>query len=72
MSFTLAGAHASDIGTLVDRRGVAIRTGPHCAQPLMRRLGVEGTARASFALYNTRSEIDVLVDAVERARRILV
>ncbi len=72
VSFTLAGAHASDIGTLVDRRGVAIRTGHHCAQPLMRRLGVEGTARASFALYNTRSEIDVLVDALERARRILV
>lgn len=72
VSFTLAGTHASDVGTLVDRRGVAIRTGHHCAQPLMRRLGVEGTARASFALYNTRSEIDVLADAVERARRILV
>ena len=72
VSFTLAGTHASDVGTLVDRRGVAIRTGHHCAQPLMRRLGVEGTARASFALYNTRSEIDVLADALERARRILV
>ena len=65
-SFTLDGAgHAHDISTVVDRKGVAIRAGHHCAQPLMSHLGVNATARASFAMYNTRAEVDVLVEALE-------
>lgn len=66
VSFQLRDIHHMDMGTLLDRLGVAIRTGHHCAQPLMERLGVLGTARASFALYNTREEVDVLVAAVKR------
>ena len=58
--------HPYDLGTLLDKMGIAIRTGHHCAEPLMRRLGVEGTARASFALYNTKEEIDLLVAAIQR------
>ena len=58
-----------DMGTLLDRLGIAIRTGHHCAQPLMQRLGVLGTARASFALYNTREEVDQLVAGIERVSR---
>ncbi|MDG2451398.1 MAG: cysteine desulfurase [Paracoccaceae bacterium] len=65
-SFTLNGAaHAHDISTVLDKRGVAVRAGHHCAQPLMEHLGVPATARASFGLYNTRDEVDVLVDALE-------
>ncbi len=65
-SFTLEGAaHAHDISTVLDKRGVAVRAGHHCAQPLMEHLGVTATCRASFGLYNTKSEIDVLVDALE-------
>jgi cysteine desulfurase/selenocysteine lyase len=59
------------VATLVDRQGVAVRAGHHCAQPLMERLGVAATARASFAFYNTRGEVDTLVDALHRARSIL-
>jgi cysteine desulfurase/selenocysteine lyase len=70
VSFTMDGAHAHDIATLVDRQGVAVRAGHHCAQPLMERLGVTATARASFAFYNTRAEVDALVDALHRARTI--
>lgn len=66
ISFQLRDIHHLDMGTLLDRLGIAIRTGHHCAQPLMERLGVAGTARASFALYNTREEIDVLVAGIER------
>lgn len=66
ISFQLRDIHHLDMGTLLDRLGIAIRTGHHCAQPLMDRLGVAGTARASFALYNTREEIDVLVAGIER------
>lgn len=66
ISFQLRDIHHLDMGTLLDRLGIAIRTGHHCAQPLMNRLGVAGTARASFALYNTREEIDVLVAGIER------
>ena len=58
--------HHLDMGTLLDRLGVAIRTGHHCAEPLMRRLGIEGTCRASFALYNTRTDVDALVAAIQR------
>jgi cysteine desulfurase/selenocysteine lyase len=65
-SFTLQGqAHPHDISTVVDRKGVAVRAGHHCAQPLMARLGLTATARASFGLYNTHAEVDVLVDALE-------
>ena len=64
LSFVLDGVHAHDIGTILDRQGVAIRTGHHCAMPLMERLGIAATARASFALYNTKSEIDKLVAAI--------
>jgi cysteine desulfurase / selenocysteine lyase len=61
--------HHMDMGTLLDRLGIAVRTGHHCAQPLMDRLGVLGTVRASFALYNTREEIDALADGIERTRK---
>ncbi len=71
LSFTMDGGHAHDVATLVDRHGVAVRAGHHCAQPLMERLGVTATARASFAFYNTRAEVDALVDALQKARGIL-
>ncbi len=70
VSFSLKGIHPHDLATIVDTEGVAIRAGHHCAQPLMRRLGVGSTARASFYLYNTRDEIDALVRAIEKARSI--
>ena len=68
ISFVFDDIHASDIGTLVDKMGIAIRTGHHCTQPLMRRFGVPATARASFAFYNTKQEIDTFVDALKQAR----
>jgi len=68
LSFTMDCAHPHDIGTLVDRAGVAIRVGHHCAQPLMDRMCLAATARASFGLYNTRAEIDVLTEALEAVR----
>ena len=68
VSFTMDCAHPHDIGTLVDRAGIAIRVGHHCAQPLMDRLGVPATARASFGLYNTRAEVDRLAEALEAVR----
>ena len=61
-------AHPHDIGTIVDAEGVAIRTGHHCAQPVMERFGVPATARASLGLYNTREDVDALVRALERVR----
>lgn len=69
ISFLVGDIHHFDMGTLLDRLGIAVRTGHHCAQPLMQRLGIEGTVRASFALYNTKEEIDVLVAGVERVSR---
>lgn len=69
VSFNVGGIHPLDLGTLLDRLGIAIRTGHHCAQPLMARCGVEGMARASFALYNTPAEVDALADGIERVRR---
>ncbi len=69
ISFQVGNIHHLDMGTLLDRLGIAIRTGHHCAQPLMDRLGIAGTARASFALYNTREEIDALVAGIERVAR---
>jgi cysteine desulfurase/selenocysteine lyase len=62
-------AHPHDIGTILDREGVAIRTGHHCCQPLMHRLGVPATARASLAFYNTRDDVDRLADAIGQVRR---
>ncbi len=69
ISFQLRDIHHMDMGTLLDRLGIAIRTGHHCAQPLMDRLGVLGTSRASFALYNTKEEIDVLIAGIERVSK---
>jgi len=66
LSFTIDGIHPFDIGQMLDARGVAVRTGHHCTQPLMDRFGIEGTVRASFAVYNTRAEIDQLAEGVER------
>jgi cysteine desulfurase/selenocysteine lyase len=67
----MTGIHPHDIGTVLDREGVAIRTGQHCAQPVMDRYGVTATARASFALYNTLEEVDALVVALRKAKEIL-
>ena len=67
-SFTMDGAHAHDIATLLDRQGIAVRAGNHCAEPLMRRLGVDSTARASCGIYTTTAEIDALADTLDRVR----
>ena len=67
-SFTLAGAHPHDVATLLDLSGIAVRAGHHCAEPLMNRLGLDGTARASFGVYTTREEIDVLAENLDRVR----
>ena len=69
ISFNVGDIHPSDLGTLLDRLGIAVRTGHHCAQPLMQRMGIPGTVRASFALYNTMEEVDALVAAVDRVRK---
>ena len=69
VSFNVGQIHHMDMGTLLDQLGIAVRTGHHCAQPLMDRLGVLGTVRASFALYNTKEEIDILADGIERVRK---
>jgi cysteine desulfurase/selenocysteine lyase len=70
VSFNIAGIHPQDIGAMLDEQGIAIRTGHHCCQPLMRRYGVPGTARASFYLYNTPAEVDRLVVGVKRVQRV--
>ena len=69
VSFLVGDIHHLDLGTLLDRLGIAVRTGHHCAEPLMHRLGIEGTVRASFALYNTREEVDALVSAIQRVMK---
>lgn len=69
VSFLVGNIHHLDMGTLLDRLGIAVRTGHHCAQPLMIRLGIQGAVRASFALYNTKEEIDTLVDGIKRVAR---
>ena len=71
LSFVVAGVHPHDVGTIVDREGIAVRTGHHCAQPVMERFGVPATARASLAMYNTRDEIDALVRAITRVREVM-
>ena len=70
ISFTLEGVHPHDVGTILDQLGIAVRTGHHCAQPLMERFGVPATTRASLAFYNTREEIDALVKGLQRVREI--
>jgi cysteine desulfurase/selenocysteine lyase len=70
ISFVLEGVHAHDIGTILDQRGIAIRTGHHCTQPVMDRLGLPATARASFAFYNTHTEVDALVQGVQEVRAV--
>lgn len=67
-SFELAGIHAHDVSMVIDRKGVAVRAGTHCAMPLLKRFGVTSTCRASFAMYNTRAEVDALADALDYAR----
>jgi cysteine desulfurase/selenocysteine lyase len=69
VSFTLDGVHAHDVGTILDNEGIAVRAGHHCAMPVMERFGISGTARASFALYNTFDEIDALASGIERVQR---
>ncbi|MBI3418581.1 MAG: aminotransferase class V-fold PLP-dependent enzyme, partial [Proteobacteria bacterium] len=70
LSFNLEGVHPHDAGSIMDRCGVAVRTGHHCAEPLMERLGTPGTVRASFAFYNTMEDVDVLVRSLEKVREI--
>jgi cysteine desulfurase/selenocysteine lyase len=72
LSFEAEGMHAHDLATILDREGVAVRAGHHCAQPLMERFGVGSTSRASFALYNNRADVDQLIAALHKARQILV
>ena len=69
ISFLVGNIHHFDMGTLLDRLGIAVRTGHHCAQPLMQRLGVEGTVRASFSFYNTKEEVDILVAGIEQVSK---
>jgi cysteine desulfurase/selenocysteine lyase len=70
VAFTMQGAHAHDVATIIDRSGVAVRAGTHCAMPLLQRFGVTSTCRASFALYNTRAEVDALADALTHAEKL--
>lgn len=71
VSFNLKGIHPYDVGTILDKMGIAVRTGHHCAQPIMDYFGIPGTVRASFAFYNTKAEIDALVDGVKKAKTML-
>lgn len=71
LSFELKGAHPHDLGTLLDRQGVAVRTGHHCTQPLMKRFNVTATTRASFSVYNTFSEVDIFIQALKKAKELL-
>lgn len=68
LSMTMEGIHPYDAGTILDQLGIAVRTGHHCTQPLMERLGLPGTIRASFAFYNTRAEVDALADGLRRVQ----
>jgi cysteine desulfurase / selenocysteine lyase len=70
LSFVFDGVHPHDLGTILDREGIAIRTGHHCAQPVMDRYQIPATARASFAVYNTREEVDALVNGIQKAREV--
>jgi len=68
----LEGVHPYDVGVILDKLGIAVRTGHHCTQPLMDRFGIPGTVRASIGLYNTKAEIDTLVEGVEKAAAMLI
>jgi cysteine desulfurase/selenocysteine lyase len=70
LSFVVEGVHPHDVGTILDHRGVAVRTGHHCAQPVMRRFGVPATVRASLSVYNVPADLDALVDALAEVRRV--
>jgi cysteine desulfurase/selenocysteine lyase len=70
ISFVIEGVHPHDIGTILDQQGIAIRTGHHCSQPIMERFGIPATARASFAVYNTRQEIDALVGGIQKVKEV--
>jgi cysteine desulfurase/selenocysteine lyase len=70
VSFVLEGVHAHDVGTILDQHGIAVRTGHHCAQPVMERYGIPATVRASFALYNTRADVDALVRGLGQVRKV--
>jgi cysteine desulfurase/selenocysteine lyase len=71
VSFNLKGIHPYDVGTILDKMGIAVRTGHHCAQPIMDYFNIPGTVRASFSFYNTKSEIDLLVEGVRKAQMML-
>lgn len=71
ISFNLKGAHSSDVGSILDKLGIAVRTGQHCTQPIMDYFGISGTVRISFAVYNTKEEIDVFITAMERVKMML-
>ena len=68
VSFVMEGIHAHDVGTILDEEGIAVRTGHHCAQPVMERFGIPATTRASVALYNTRSDLDALVNGIRKVQ----
>ena len=70
LSFIFDGVHPHDVGTILDQEGIAIRTGHHCAQPVMQRFNIPATARASFAFYNTKQEVDALVKGIEKVREV--
>ena len=72
ISFNIEGIHPYDIGSIIDKLGIAVRTGHHCTQPIMTFFNIPGTVRASFAFYNTKKEIDIFVKAVERAQKMLL
>jgi len=72
ISFNIEGIHPYDIGTIIDKKGIAVRTGHHCAQPIMDFFCIPGTIRASFAFYNTKEEIDIMVDAIQKAKAMLI
>jgi cysteine desulfurase/selenocysteine lyase len=71
LSFVMDDIHPHDIGTILDREGIAVRTGHHCAQPVMQRFNIPATARASFGLYNTREEVDALVAGIQKVREVM-
>lgn len=71
LSFIVEGLNALDIGIMLDTMGVAVRTGQHCTEPLMNRFGIPGTVRASFAVYNTKEEVDIFIESLRRVIKIL-
>ena len=70
LSFLVDGVHAHDVGSILDREGIAVRTGHHCAMPVMTRFGIAATARASLGVYNTREDIDALVEGLAKVREV--